>query len=87
MQAQEKTWKEQIWEEKDQRNQWKEYHGVVVLDKVVAEEASKLVVERVSGKKMVAKAVVEAEERIQNKQIQVSNFGLLWILSEVNSVV
>ena len=51
------------------------------------EEASKLVVERVAGKKMAAKAVAAAVERIQNKQIQMSNFWLLQFSLEVNSVV
>jgi len=64
-----------------------EFGRMVVSDKEVVEEASKLVVERVAGKKMAAKAVAAAVERIQNKQIQMSNFWLLQFSLEVNSVV
>ena len=44
-------------------------------------------VERVIGKRMAEKAEAEAAEKVCNKQIQVSNFGLLQNLSEVNLVV
>jgi len=82
-----KIQKEWDWEEKDRKAQWKQYSNVVVLDKLAVEEALELVVERVIGKKMAGKVVTEAVERIHNKQIQVSSFGLLWISLEINSVV
>jgi len=52
-----------------------ELSRIGLLDIEVAEKASKLVVERVAGKRAAGKMVVEAVERIHNKQIQVSSFN------------
>jgi len=47
-----KVQKEQDWEEKDRKACWEHYSRIVVSDKLEAEEASELVVERVVGKRM-----------------------------------
>ena len=70
MKVQEKMWKEWIWEEKDQKDQWEEFSGITVSEKVMAERALERVVERVTGKKMAEKAVVEAAEELRIRQIK-----------------
>src|SRR5882724_898076 len=73
MKAWEKTQKEWIWEEEDRKAWWWEYSGVVVSDKMVAEEALERAVKRVTRNKLAEKAAEEAVEWLQIRQIQVSS--------------